>query len=97
VFGTGSEHGLEFAAGIELGVGLDGHHPDDAWLGLGEGEELERRMRGAELSGPVVVVGTRTRYVCRVAWAASGVSCPILTNHPSCQCLSFPDHRFVQV
>lgn len=43
--------------GIELGVGLDGGHPDDARLCLGEGEELERRMRGAELNGPVVVVG----------------------------------------
>lgn len=54
--GSRVEDGLEVAACVEFGVELDGGRPDDARPGLVEGEKLERRVSGAELSWAVVVV-----------------------------------------
>ena len=56
VNGAGGEYGVEVAAGVEFGVGLDGGHADDARPGLVQGDQLERCVSGVELSGPVVVV-----------------------------------------
>lgn len=45
------EHGVEVAAGVEFGVGLDDGRAHDARLGLVQGDQLEGGVSGVELSG----------------------------------------------
>ena len=72
--GAGGEHGVEVAAGVDFGVGLDGGHADDARPGLVQGDQLERCVSGVELSGPVVVVRQHQVGVQACTWVAPWMS-----------------------